>query len=198
MSIISKLYTAQQKAVSPKDQNNDFGGFKFRNVEGILRNVKPIFAELNLYCQLSDEVVEANGSTYIKATATLIDIETGEQLSSTAFAREMETKKGMDASQCTGCASTYARKYALCGLLGLDDGKAAPVYETDSQAPDEHDEENKLSRQTVLDQIFALDVTRKELDDLIKKRMPDKDADTVSVSDLRRIKTAIVNKRRGA
>lgn len=198
MSIINKLYTAQQKAVSPKDQNNDFGGFKFRNVEGILRNVKPIFAELNLYCQLSDEVVEANGSTYIKATATLIDIETGEQLSSTAFAREMETKKGMDASQCTGCASTYARKYALCGLLGLDDGKAAPVYETDSQAPDEHDEENKLSRQTVLDQIFALDVTRKELDDLIKKRMPDKDADTVSVADLRRIKTAIVNKRRGA
>ena len=198
MSIISKLYTAQQKAVSPKDQNNDFGGFKFRNVEGILRNVKPIFAELNLYCQLSDEVVEANGSTYIKAIATLIDIETGEQLSSTAFAREMETKKGMDASQCTGCASTYARKYALCGLLGLDDGKAAPVYETDSQNPAEHDEENKLSRQTVLDQIFALDVTRKELDDLIKKRMPDKDADTVSVADLRRIKTAIVNKRRGA
>lgn len=198
MSIISKLYTAQQKAVSPKDQDNDFGGFKYRNVEGILRNVKPIFAELSLYCQLSDEVVEANGSTYIKATATLIDIETGEQLSSTAFAREMETKKGMDASQCTGCASTYARKYALCGLLGLDDGKAVPVRETDSQAPDEHDEENKLSRQTVLDQIFALDVTRKELDDLIKKRMPDKDADTVSVADLRRIKTAIVNKRRGA
>jgi hypothetical protein len=198
MSIISKLYTAQQRAVSPKDKDNDFGKFKYRNVEGILRNVKPIFAELNLYCQLSDEAVEVCGSTYIKATATLIDIETGEQLSSTAYAREMEEKKGMDASQCTGCASTYARKYALCGLLGLDDGKAAPVVETDSQNPDEHDEEMSLSRQTILDQIYALNVTRKELDEFIQKRKPDKDADTVSVADLRSIKAAIVQKRRNA
>lgn len=198
MSIIDKLYEIQQRAVSPKDQDNDFGGFKYRNVEGILRNIKPILSELQLYCQLSDEAIELNGSTYIKATATLIDTESGEKLSSTAFAREMEAKKGMDASQCTGSASTYARKYALCGLLGLDDSKAAPVTETDSQNPSEHDEECEEERKILLDQIYSLDVTREGLDALIKTRRPNKDADTVSVSDLRSIKVAIVNKRRNA
>ena len=197
MSIIEKLFRIQQEAVSPKDQDNNFGGFKYRNVEGILRNVKPVFQKEQVYCQLSDEAVELNGSTYIKATAKLIDTETGEEVSSTGFAREMEQKKGMDTSQCTGSASTYARKYALQGLLGLDDSKAAPVIETDSQNPAEHDEEQALSRQTILDQIYALNVTRKELDSFIQSKRPDKDADTVSLSDLRSIKTAIASKRRG-
>lgn len=198
MNIIEKLFQIQQKAVAPKDINNDFGGFKYRNVEGILRNIKPILQTMGMYCRLSDEAVELNGATYIKATATLINAEDGEQIEATAYAREMETKKGMDASQCTGSASTYARKYALQGLLGLDDSKAAPVIETDSQNPAEHDEEQTLSRQTILDQIFSLDVTRKELDDFISKKRPGKDADTVSISDLRSIKTAIVQKRRNA
>ena len=110
----------------------------------------------------------------------------------------MEQKKGMDTSQCTGSASTYARKYALCGLLGLDDSTAKAVNETDSQAPAEHDEEMNLSRLTVLDQIYSLDVTRKELDAFIQSKRPDKDADTVSVADLRSIKQAILQKRRNA
>lgn len=198
MSIIEKLYRIQQEAVSPKDQNNDYGGFKYRNVEGILRNVKPLFEKERVYCQLSDEAVELNGSTYIKATARIIDTETGEELSSTGYAREMESKKGMDTSQCTGSASTYARKYALCGLLGLDDSTAKAANETDSQSPAEHDEEMSLSRQSILDQIFALDVTRKELDEIISKRRPGKDADSVSISDLRSIKAAIAQKRRNA
>ena len=198
MNIIEKLFQIQQKAVAPKDINNDFGGFKYRNVEGILRNIKPILQAMGMYCRLSDEAVELNGATYIKATATLITAEDGAQIEATAYAREMETKKGMDASQCTGSASTYARKYALQGLLGLDDAKAAPVIETDSQNPAEHDEEQTLSRQTILDQIFSLDVTRKELDDFIAKKRPGKDADTISISDLRSIKTAIVQKRRNA
>ena len=197
MNIIEKLFQIQQRAVSPKDQNNDFGGFKYRNVEGILRNIKPVLQEMGVYCRLSDEAVEVNGSTYIKATATLINAEDGEQIEATAFAREMESKKGMDASQCTGSASTYARKYALQGLLGLDDSKAAPVIETDSQNPADHDEEQKLSRQTILDQIFALDVTRKELDEIIQKKCPDKDADTLPVDRLRAIKAYLVKSRRG-
>ena len=197
MNIIEKLFEIQQKTVSPKDQNNDFGGFKYRNVEGILRNIKPVLQEMGVYCRLSDEAVEVNGSTYIKATATLINAEDGEQIEATAFAREMESKKGMDASQCTGSASTYARKYALQGLLGLDDSKAAPVIETDSQNPADHDEEQKLSRQTILDQIFALDVTRKELDEIIQKKCPDKDADTLPVDRLRAIKAYLVKSRRG-
>ena len=197
MNIIEKLFAIQQKAVAPKDIDNNFGGFKYRNVEGILKNIKPVLQEMGVYCRLSDEAVELNGAVYIKATATLINAEDGEQIDATAYAREMESKKGMDSSQCTGSASTYARKYALQGLLGLDDSKAAPVIETDSQNPADHDEEQALSRQTILDQIYALDVTRKELDAFIQSKKPDKDADTVSLSDLRSIKTAIVSKRRG-
>ena len=198
MNIIEKLFAIQQKAVAPKDIDNNFGGFKYRNVEGILRNIKPVLQEMGVYCRLSDEAVELNGAVYIKATATLINAEDGEQIEATSYAREMESKKGMDASHCTGSASTYARKYALQGLLGLDDAKAAPVIETDSQNPADHDEEQSLSRQTILDQIYAMNVTRKELDEFIQKRKPGKDADTVSLSDLRSIKTAIAQKRRGA
>lgn len=198
MNIIEKLFEIQQKAVSPKDQNNDFGGFKYRNVEGILKNIKPVLQEMKMYCKLSDEAVEVNGSTYIKATAALIDTESGEIISATAYAREMESKKGMDASQCTGSASTYARKYALSGLLGLDDSKTAPVIETDSQNPAEHDEEQTLSRQTILDQIYSLDFTRKELDDIIKKKCPDKDADTLPLDRLKAIKAYLLKQRRNA
>lgn len=196
MNIIEKLFAIQQKAVAPKDIDNNFGGFKYRNVEGILKNIKPVLQEMGVYCRLSDEAVELNGAVYIKATAALINAEDGEKIEATAYAREMESKKGMDSSQCTGSASTYARKYALQGLLGLDDSKAAPVIETDSQNPADHDEEQALSRQTILDQIYSLDVTRKELDDFIAKKRPGKDADTVSITDLRSIKAAIVQKRR--
>lgn len=198
MNIIEKLFAIQQKAVAPKDIDNNFGGFKYRNVEGILRNIKPILQEMGVYCRLSDEAVELNGATYIKATATLINAEDGEQIEATAFAREMETKKGMDSSQCTGSASTYARKYALSGLLGLDDSKTAPVIETDSQNPAEHDEEQTLSRQTILDQIYSLDFTRKELDDIIKKKCPDKDADTLPLDRLKAIKAYLLKQRRNA
>lgn len=198
MNIIEKLFTIQQKAVAPKDIDNNFGGFKYRNVEGILKNIKPVLQEMGVYCRLSDEAVELNGAVYIKATAALINAEDGEKIEATAYAREMESKKGMDSSQCTGSASTYARKYALQGLLGLDDSKAVPVIETDSQNPAEHDEEQELSRQTILNQIFSLDVTRKELDAFIQSKRPDKDADTVSVADLRSIKQAILQKRRNA
>jgi hypothetical protein len=92
-------------------------------VEGILKNIKPVLQEMGVYCRLSDEAVELNGAVYIKATAALINAEDGEKIEATAYAREMETKKGMDASQCTGSASTYARKYALNGLFCIDDNK---------------------------------------------------------------------------
>ena len=91
-----------------------------------------------------------------------------------------------------GKAMTYGDKYALMKAYKISTG------EDPDQSASVETEYSDVSRQTVLDQIFALDVTRKELDDLIKKRMPDKDADTVSVADLKRIKTAIVQKRRGA
>ena len=179
MSILLKLLQIQQQAVAPKDKPNEFAGYKYRNVEGILRQVKPIFKRQQVYCQLSDEVVEVNGAAYIKATATLYDCETGESVSATGWAREAESKKGNDSSQCTGSASTYARKYALCGLLGLDDSKAKAVEDPDDLTPMEHDDDAAERRKRILDQIYALDVTRKELDLMISTYYKGKNADTI-------------------
>ena len=142
MSIIEKLFRIQQKAVSPKNKENSFAGYKYRNVEGILHDMKPHFKAEQVYCKLSDEVVEVNGQAYVKATAILYDCESGENIAATGWAREAESKKGNDSSQCTGSASTYARKYALCGLLGLDDSKAKAVSDPDVQTPMEHDADN--------------------------------------------------------
>lgn len=185
MSIIQKLCRIQQKAVSPKDKDNNFAGYRYRNVEGILRNVKPLFKAEQVYCKLSDEVVEVNGAAYIKATAILYDCETGENISACGWAREAESKKGNDSSQCTGSASTYARKYALCGLLGLDDSKAKAVADPDTLSPMEHEDDKADIRAKLLEQIYSLDVTRKELDTMISTYYKGKDADTIDVSKLK-------------
>ena len=185
MSILQKLYRIQQGAVSPKDKDNSFAGFKYRNVEGILRNCKPLFRKEQVYCKLSDEVVEVNGQAYVKATAILYDCESGENIFATGYAREMESKKGNDSSQCTGSASTYARKYALCGLLGLDDSKAKAVADPDTLAPAEHEEAKDTERQEILMEIYDMDITRKEVDDQIAVYYKGKDADTIELSRLR-------------
>ena len=184
MGIIQKLYRIQQKAVSPKDKDNSFAGYRYRNVEGILRNVKPVFKQEQVYCKLSDEVVEVNGAAYIKATAILYDCETGENISACGWAREAESKKGNDSSQCTGSASTYARKYALCGLLGLDDSKAKAVSDPDVLTPMEHEDDKAELRKSILSQIYDLDVTRKEVDEQISVYYKGKNADTIEVGRL--------------
>ena len=188
MSIIEKLFRIQQKAVSPKNKENSFAGYKYRNVEGILHDMKPHFKAEQVYCKLSDEVVEVNGQAYVKATAILYDCESGENIAATGWAREAESKKGNDSSQCTGSASTYARKYALCGLLGLDDSKAKAVSDPDVQTPMEHDADNGEVRKKLLEQIYAYDVTRKELDTMISTYYKGKDADTI---DLVKLKAAL-------
>ena len=184
MGIIQKLYRIQQKAVSPKDKDNSFAGYRYRNVEGILRNVKPVFKQEQVYCKLSDEVVEVNGAAYIKATAILYDCETGENISACGWAREAESKKGNDSSQCTGSASTYARKYALCGLLGLDDSKAKAVSDPDVLTPMEHEDDKAELRKSILSQIYDLDVTHKEVDEQIAVYYKGKNADTIELNRL--------------
>ena len=187
MGIIQKLYRIQQKAVSPKDKDNSFAGYRYRNVEGILRNVKPVFKQEQVYCKLSDEVVEVNGAAYIKATAILYDCETGENISACGWAREAESKKGNDSSQCTGSASTYARKYALCGLLGLDDSKAKAVSDPDVLTPMEHEDDKAELRKSILSQIYDLDVTRKEVDEQIAVYYKGKNADTIELNRLQSV-----------
>ena len=122
MTVYKKLIEVQQELKAPKNQRNTFGNYNYRSAEDILEALKPVLAKHEATVFISDKVVvKENCWAYIEATATFVDIETGESISTTGFAREAENKKGMDASQITGSASSYARKYALNGLFLIDD-----------------------------------------------------------------------------
>lgn len=130
MNIYEKINKIQVELKAPKSQRNNFGNYNFRNCEDILEALKPLLLREKMIIQLSDELVQIGDRFYIKATATLIDIESGEKHSTTSFAREELTKKGMDGSQITGASSSYARKYALNGLLAIDDTKDSDTTNT--------------------------------------------------------------------
>ena len=120
--MMNELIEIQSKLKAPKGQYNTFGKYKYRSAEDILEAVKPLLAEQKCTVVLSDDVVAIGNRIYIKATATVQDKD-GNAASTTALAREDETKKGMDGAQITGTASSYARKYALNGLFCIDDTK---------------------------------------------------------------------------
>lgn len=158
-SLMNKFVLIRSELKVPKGQHNDFGNYSFRSCEDILEKIKPLEAKYNVAVVLSDriqyipltmssdvnvikeEVWDENakrvltkdkiekGRYYIEATATLYDCDSDSTISNKAYAREEDCKKGMDASQITGTASSYARKYALSGLFGLDDIKDADTNE---------------------------------------------------------------------
>lgn len=121
MTIHEKLIQIQSELKAPKGQYNSFGKYKYRNCEDILEAVKPLLKKQGLAIRLSDDIVMIGSRYYVQATAEITDGETA--VKSVAFAREEESKKGMDGSQVTGAASSYARKYALNGLFAIDDTK---------------------------------------------------------------------------
>lgn len=121
MSVWTKLAAIQTALKAPKSQKNKSIGYRYRSCEDILEAVKPLLAEHGAVIQLSDALELVGQRYYIKATASLIDTDTGESTGVTAWAREAESRKGMDDSQITGSSSSYARKYALNGLLAIDD-----------------------------------------------------------------------------
>uniref|UniRef100_A0AAU8B7Q8 ErF superfamily protein n=1 Tax=Dulem virus 33 TaxID=3145751 RepID=A0AAU8B7Q8_9CAUD len=123
MSVYEKLLSVQTGFRAPKSQYNQFGKYKYRSAEDILEAVKPVCKSNKSVIYLSDKVVFVEGRHYIEATAFFVDLETGESVSVTANAREDESKKGMDGAQLSGATSSYARKYALNGLLDVDDCK---------------------------------------------------------------------------
>ena len=125
MDVFKKLLVIQSELKAPKGQYNSFGKYKYRSCEDIMEAVKPILAKVNAVILLNDEIVEVSGRFYVKATARLLDCEGGEFVEANALAREDESKKGMDGAQVTGATSSYARKYALNGLLAIDDTKDA-------------------------------------------------------------------------
>jgi hypothetical protein len=124
---VMPLVRIQEILKAPKNQTNSFGGYSYRSAEDILSAVKNAINELGLHVALilSDEIAGAGDRCYVKATAALVDASGTIIASTTAFARETETKKGMDPAQITGSASSYARKYALNGLFAIDDVKDA-------------------------------------------------------------------------
>lgn len=126
--LINKLNQIQANLKAPKNQMNKFGGYKYRSCEDILEAVKPLLKESGLILLIKDEIVNMGDRYYVKATCTLYD-EEGHSLSTEALAREAQTKKGMDESQITGAASSYARKYALNGLFAIDDNKDADTQD---------------------------------------------------------------------
>lgn len=123
MSVYEKLAQVQQKLKAPKGQYNTFGKYKYRSCEDILKAVKPLLGNIGAALTLTDSMELIGDWHYIKATATFSDIEGGEAVSTSGWAREEAEKKGMDGSQITGTASSYARKYALNGLFCIDDNK---------------------------------------------------------------------------
>lgn len=127
--IHKKLQKIQHQLKAPKSRWNKFGKFWYRSLEDIYEAVKPLLDEQGLILTVHDEIIMMGNRFYIKATAKLTDIEDEKNIVCSAYAREEETRKGVDSSQITGAASSYARKYALNSLFLLDDSKDADTDE---------------------------------------------------------------------
>lgn len=136
----------QHKLKAPKGQYNSFGKYNYRSCEDILEGVKPLLKEHNLALLIDDEIVQIGERYYVKATAKITDGR--ECVSATAYAREPDTKKGMDESQITGATSSYARKYALNALLCIDDTKDADTMDN-SKKPVQQTQETVYNWQTL-------------------------------------------------
>ena len=134
-TIHEKLQGIQSSLKAPKGQTNKFGGYTYRSAEDILTAVKPLLAEYACTLVISDDIVGVEGRVYVKATAVLAESESDYSIQVQGFAREAESRKGMDDSQITGSASSYARKYALNGLFAIDDTKDADATNDHGKRP---------------------------------------------------------------
>lgn len=161
MSAVEKLLKVQGELKAPKGQTNTFGKYKYRSCEDILEAVKPLLQKNKASLYISDNLELIGERYYVKATATFIDAETGEQISNTAFARESAEKKGMDDSQVTGATSSYARKYALNGLLLIDDTKDADTDEYRNQQKSK--EERKFDEKVEKDKTSTISKKDQEI-----------------------------------
>lgn len=178
MNIYEKLLNIQVELKAPKGQYNSFGKYKYRSCEDILEAVKPICKKYNCTLVLSDILENIGERYYIKATALLIDIESEDDLeahsiSNTAYAREDEMKKGMDGSQITGTASSYARKYALNGLFNIDDTKDADTdeFKTITESPKNEFQVtiNSTVEKSIKEEIKKAQISNERVIEVLKK-----------------------------
>ena len=156
MTIIEKLATIQQELIAPKNQFNSFGKYNYRSCEDILEGLKPCLKKVNAAVTVTDEIVLVGERYYVKATAILHDAEGAGKIVNTAYAREEDSKKGMDASQVTGATSSYARKYALNGLFCIDDVKDADTRDNRQKEAAEQkkaDAEQKKIENSVISEV---------------------------------------------
>ena len=135
MGIKEKLFNLQQEFKSSKDMVNDFANFKYRNLENMMAHLKPILKKYNCIILFNDDIINVGISNYIKSTVSLIDVETNETISVGAVAKEDENRAGMMAGQMSGCSSSYSRKYALCGLLAVNEEKDLDSLDIKPKAP---------------------------------------------------------------
>lgn len=157
-----KLIEIQAELKAPKSQFNKFGGYNYRNCEDILEAVKPLCAKHEIVPLLSDEIVMIGDRFYIKATAKVTDGK--DEIATTAFARESKDKKGMDESQITGSASSYARKYALNGLFCIDDTKDADFMDNSQNTKQQQQPKPQPAKEAHVkgyDEFVALQKTKK-------------------------------------
>jgi len=202
---MKELIEIQKELKAPKGQTNSFGNYKYRSCEDILEAVKPLCHKHNCLLTISDEMIMLGDRFYIKATATIsgfgeeyfvrgeteYTMEKPISACVSAYAREAESKKGMDASQITGSASSYARKYALNGLFCIDDTKDADTMDNAQKAPEELI--TGIQKATLKDCLASFeklgkskeaDFTRENLDN---KKLSKKDAENI----ISRAKTAL-------
>lgn len=143
MNIYEKLGIIQSKLKAPKGQYNSFGKYKYRSCEDILEAVKPLLAETKTVLSVTDRMEVVGDRIYVRAEAHLNDCEDTGEITTVAYAREEESKKGMDSSQVTGAASSYARKYALNGLFCIDDNRdsdSTNTGEKEKTSGNDHDD----------------------------------------------------------
>jgi hypothetical protein len=164
MSLKEKLLNIQAELKAPKGQYNSYGGYNYRSCEDILEAVKPLLKSNNCVLTITDGLEQIGERYYIRAAATITDAEGDESYTNVAYAREEETKKGMDGAQITGTASSYARKYALNGLFLIDDTKDADTDEHAKQTGAEPKEEKKATAK----QIELLKGLVKDIDAMLK------------------------------
>lgn len=177
-TIYEKLLTVQNELKAPKDKRNNFGGYNYRSCEGILEAVKPLLQAQGLMLTIKDEAVNIGDRYYVKATVLLDDISSNGEIAVTALAREEEAKKGMDASQITGTASSYARKYALNGLFLIDDTKDADTDEF-HRTTQENGQKTNVATQPNQPPAKKIALTQKIVDEKLKFILEQTDTETV-------------------
>ena len=173
MKVYEKLLAVQTELNAPKNRQNKFGGYSYRSCEDILEAVKPLLKKYKAGIRLTDRIVQIGDRYYVNATAYFYDVESEDGITcADAYAREPEDKKGMDAAQITGTASSYARKYALNGLLLIDDAKDPDTdeykIESDAKAAKVSPKAKRADDASVLDK-FVNDGQLKALEMLLSK-----------------------------